>query len=138
MNSSAKKPLDEAINRLNLIYPIPVCLLATVGNLLIFLIYTKSPGLRKVTTGFYIRVQTFADILACYLGVLRYFILGVANVNIKDSSTFLCKTLNYSIYVVNFCSAWLLVVTSIDRLVFIINYSRLKFITKRPMQIAIV
>ena len=129
--------LQDIMTLLNKIYPLPLCLSGTVGNLFIFIIYLRAPALHKVSTSFYILLQTFTDTLLIYLGVLRYFILGVSNINIKDSSMFMCKALNYSIFVINFMAAWLLVVSSIDRLVFVFNYSRLQFILKRRVQIII-
>ena len=127
-------PLQDVMTLLNKVYPLSLSIVGTLGNLLIFIIYCKSPSLEKLSTSFYIRVQAISDTLAIYLGTLRYFILGVTGINIRDLSTFSCKALNYSILIVNFTSAWLLVFSSFDRLIFILSCNGLKILLKRYVQ----
>lgn len=129
--------LDIIMARTFLIYPMPLCVIGTIGNILIILIYTKSKQLNKISTSFYICVQALVDPFAIYLGTIRYFTQAIYGVPAKDSSEFLCKFLTFAISVANCFSAWILVVTSIDRLIFILNYNNLKTLTKRRYQIII-
>lgn len=111
---------------LNLVFPLVLIPIGSVSNMITVFIYQQKP-FKKSSIRFYYSICGIIDTLALIIGSIKFFLMATNLIEILTYTSIGCKFFITSIYILSEYSAWILVITSIDRLVFILNYSSLFF-----------
>ena len=112
--------------------------LGLIGNVLMFVVFSKR-RLRKLSISIYFQSIALVNLYITINWVKQYLIY-VEDYYLINESAFLCKAINFTIFVAGPTSAWIQVAAGIDRfLITIVSpTSKFKLIQKRSFQIAIV
>ncbi|CAF0775750.1 unnamed protein product [Brachionus calyciflorus] len=127
------KSLEVLDSNINLIFPLIMIPFGTIANLLTLIIYNQKP-FKNTSIGFYYSCLSIVDSLALCIGSIKFYLI---NTNIISSVKILaiaCKFFITNTYIFSEYSAWILVVTSLDRLVTILNYPSLFFIRTKTFR----
>lgn len=90
--------------------------LGTVGGIMI-LITMGRKSIRMTSSCDYFRALAVVDILVLYIGLMRYWLRALINVDIRKLSNWSCKLHYFSVYSLTHYSAWILVAVSIERFI---------------------
>ncbi|CAH1797431.1 unnamed protein product [Owenia fusiformis] len=93
-----------------------IIILGTIGNTLALIILTRK-NMRKSTSSVYLSVLAVVDTMALYTGLLRYWIIYISDVDIRDITLGGCKVHIFIVYYTVHLSAWILVVVTSERLI---------------------
>lgn len=114
---------NDLTQKINLIYPIFLSALTTIGNGLSFLVF-NSATFKNTVTGFFFKYKSLADTLNVYIGTLRFTYLSVTGHDPKDTSPFLCYMFNFGVYEIDSVCSWFSVLVSLDRLFLVLRPSK--------------
>lgn len=144
------KSLEKLDQQLNVIYPLVLIAFGTCGNLITFYVYTRK-YFKNTSFGFYysclgkkqkilnlMRFWDFiilfvikdifckhfialVDTLALCIGSLKFYLNAIDYINLTTYSTLTCKFFTSSIYILAQFSAWIIVLTNVDRLISVIS-----------------
>lgn len=124
------------INTTSSFFEIFVFLMGIFGNIISFKIYSNK-SMIKSSFSIYFRVVCVSDFLIT-VHSFTFLLQSVYDYDLHIKNDFLCKTLDYVVYVLSPISGYLLVVISIDRFVKIKFTHRFEFIYKRKFQISLI
>ncbi|CAH1797430.1 unnamed protein product [Owenia fusiformis] len=93
-----------------------IIILGTIGNTLALIILTRK-NMRKSTSSVYLSVLAVVDTMVLYTGLLRYWIIYISDVDIRDITLGGCKVHIFIVYYTVHLSAWILVVVTSERLI---------------------
>ncbi len=110
-----EKYLDEIYFKINAIYPIVLVILGSIGNGLVFIIFTSN-GFKKTSTCFYFAFSAIVDTFAIYIGAIKFSYEGFTKSEPELDSQFLCKFLPFIIFSLSNISSGTLVIISLERL----------------------
>ena len=109
-----------------------------IGNVLMLVVFSQH-RLRKLSISIYFQSMALVNLYTT-INWVKIYLINVENFYLVDESAFLCKAINFTIFVAGPVSAWIQVAAGIDRfLITIVSpSSKFKLIQKRSFQIAIV
>ena len=111
------KYFDSEIKRKIWTISSPIILVfGTVGNTLSIITFSRKE-LRKNTSALYFIVLAIADLLLLYLGLLRYYIRELTNIDIREKNELVCKVHVFLVSFMRHFSAWILVTVTIERFI---------------------
>lgn len=122
-HSQQQQQQQQLINltqKLNIIYPIVLSVLTTIGNGLAFLVFT-SATFKNSSSIFFLKYKSLADIVNVYIGTLRFTFTGLTGRDLKDTGPFFCYFLNFGVYEMDSVCSWLSVLASLDRLFLVLK-----------------
>lgn len=126
--------LNNIIQRINFYYPILLSLIATIGNIISFFVFS-SKIFKNNASGFYLRMKAITDILNVYIGTLRFtYTSQTGGRDLKDLASFVCYFFSISVYTIDPFTSWLNVFTSLDRLVLVLKPSFYKSISNKALK----
>lgn len=98
------------------------------SNIFMFIVFNRN-ALAKISVSIYFRVMA---VINCFISVtfLKEFLTFQYKITLADRSTFLCKSISYTIYAVSSMAAWFLVLAGLDRFLVIAHPTRFHFIQK--------
>lgn len=111
--------IEKAIS----ILPIILVITGTIGNSLAFYVLT-SKRLRNYSTMIYFATLTIVDTVSLYQWNFNFFYrynLNENNLNLEETSLFLCRYVSFMAYFSLLTSAWILTLISIDRYLILTN-----------------
>ena len=106
--------INEAIKTLQKVVPPVVLTVGTVGNILTLIVLTR-PRARQYSTAIYLIALSVVDFIALYTGLLRIFVVGVFDVDIRRVSEVSCKLHIFFVYFSTHCSSWLVCAVTVER-----------------------
>lgn len=110
-------------------------ILNLVGDILQIIVFSSN-SLKKLSVSFYLKSMAIVDIFAS-LVYIKSFFDNVIKFYIVDHGTFLCKFINYYMYIFPSIRVWLQVAASFDRMRTIIFPSKFLFTTKLKFKLVI-
>lgn len=126
--------LNNLIQRINFYYPITLSSIATIGNILSFLVFS-SRVFQNNASSFYLRCKAFTDILNVYIGTLRFsYSAQNSGADLKDLNPVFCYFFGIGVYTIDPFTSWLNVFTSLDRLVLVLKPSFYKSISNQALR----
>ena len=93
-----------------------ILVIGTIGNILSILVFARK-GMRNLTSALYLIVLAIADLLLLYLGLLRYYIRELTDVDIRDTSETACKLHIIFVYFMRHFTSWILVSVTVERFI---------------------
>ena len=102
---------DEIVTYLTLYIPIAIFIIGSIGNSFVIAILTRDK-FRKITLFRYLIVATVFDYLNVFMAIVD-FNTDFFQIN---NLTLNCKIFNYAAFFIYQCSPWIMVISSIDRL----------------------
>lgn len=100
---------------INWIFPV-VIFVGTVGNILSIAVLIRA-RMRTTSVYFYLMVLSFADLCVLYVSGFKTWIRGVTGYELLTASRFACKTTMFLVLFSQHFSAWLVVLTTVDRFI---------------------
>ena len=108
--------IEEAITTLQKVVSPVILTIGTVGNILTFIVLVR-PRARQYSTAIYLIALTVVDFIALYTGLLRIFVVGAFDVDIRRVSEASCKLHIFFVYFSTHCSSWLVCAVTIERVI---------------------
>jgi len=110
-------PTPRRLDQLILIYLLPVIIVTgSFGNLLAGLVLLR-PRMRMTSVYFYLLALAGADTLVLYTSAFKTWIRLLTNYELLHLSDVTCKLLMFILLVSLYLSAWLVVLTTVDRFI---------------------
>ncbi|KAK2158227.1 hypothetical protein LSH36_174g03050 [Paralvinella palmiformis] len=94
---------------------ISIIIAGTIGNIMALLVMTRK-NMRAKTTALYLMVLAVVDTAVLYTGLLRYWIIEVSGVDVRELSVASCKIHIFLVYFLVHFEAWILVCVTVERL----------------------
>jgi len=120
--------LQKTSNAINVICPIILISIGTVGNLFTIYVYTRK-YFHRASLAFYYTFLALLDLLILYFGLSKFFLSAIEYTNLILYSEFTCKFFTTIIYILQQFSSWILVLASLDRYL-LINTNRYFLFTR--------
>jgi hypothetical protein len=133
--SEYSKSLAVIVRQLNIIFPILLLTIGSIGNLFTVYVYTIK-CFRKTSIAFFYTCLAVIDTSILLIGLPKYIIHAFDLVNIVTYSTFTCKFFTTIIYILQQMSSWTLVLASFNRYYSININPIFKFTKSRKFQIS--
>lgn len=86
----------------------------TIGNLLSIIVMSQK-SMKDSVTSLLFRILAFIDTLVLYTGLLRYWLIGAFQIDVRLMSMFACKFHTFLVYVTADLSGWILVCITLER-----------------------
>lgn len=125
--------LENLDRILNLAFPLVLIPIGFASNMITVFIYQQKP-FKKSSIRFYYSICAVTDTLALIIGSIKFFLMATNLIEILTYTSIGCKFFITSIYILSEYSAWILVITSIDRLISILNYSSFFFLKTKKFR----
>lgn len=140
-NNNNRTIYDEetAARYLYLIFCPCLFLLGTVGNCLVLATISCRKG-RTSSIYLFLLVLAVTDLIVLYTGLLRYWIISLSDIDIRDFSDWGCKLHLFLLYTSMDFSSWILVSVTIERFIGIYYplHSKTLFTTRHARVILVV
>lgn len=108
------------------IYLAPIIIVAgVIGNILSLIVYSKKKFNQHTSMGLYFRILAVTDLISV-LQLLPFFLKHKYNIDFRGISSVTCKLLMILLYIPPSISAWLNVIISIDRTVYLTKFKHSK------------
>ncbi|XP_013391167.1 FMRFamide receptor [Lingula anatina] len=108
--------LISAAEILSKAFPPTLLILGTIGNICSLLVMTR-PAMRSTAMGIYLSALALSDLLVIWVGLIRHILKAYNNVDIRNSSPFMCTTQRFLLYFGMDVSAWILVAVCVERFI---------------------
>ncbi|RNA08025.1 FMRFamide receptor-like [Brachionus plicatilis] len=131
--AKAHEQLENFDRILNLVFPLVLIPFGSISNIITVFIYQQKP-FKNTSIRFYYSILAITDTLALVIGSVKFFLMATNLIGILTFSSLGCKFFITSVYILSEYSAWVLVITSIDRLISILNYPSFIFLKTKKFR----
>lgn len=132
-NTTSSDQITSLIRSINFYYPIVLSIVATVSNVISFMVFT-SKSFKSNPSALILKIKSLVDILNVYAGTLRFTYSAETSRELIDVSKFLCYSVITVVYSVDAFSSWLNVFISLDRLFLVLRPSTYQSISRRTLR----